>query len=193
MVRGILDEDPLDKIKFLATLGTFHTAWASLDLYLAYGIGKFLKISHEDVHVLTAGWEFGRKSAVFRNLLYRKGHPHKAVMMKALEKIQNESARNAITHGVHFRGRSGIIFIDRSRGGDYRIKEFKFTHDSFADHVNSLMEAAIELEGALGLTATILHRFSLAAIKADKKAFRDVEVGKGSKPRPTGKAKKSHV
>ena len=40
---------------FLWFLGSFFGCWASIELLIAYGIGKFLRTSFEETHILTSG------------------------------------------------------------------------------------------------------------------------------------------
>ena len=89
-----LTHDP----RFQQYLGSFFAGWANIELLTSYLIGKLLKITDEEAHVVTSGMMFGTKARLLRNLLYRSNHPNKAVLTGALNRIQNSSKRDAFAH-----------------------------------------------------------------------------------------------
>ena len=78
-----LTHDP----RFQQYLGSFFAGWANIELLTSYLIGKLLKITDEEAHVVTSGMMFGTKARLLRNLLYRSNHPNKAVLTGALNRI----------------------------------------------------------------------------------------------------------
>ena len=89
---------------FVWFLGAFFGTWATLELVASYGIGKFLRISHEEAHILTSGMEFGRKAMLLRNVVRRSDDPKRAQILGAVGKIQNESKRNVLAHAFIISG-----------------------------------------------------------------------------------------
>ncbi len=155
---------------FLHFMGMFHGMWATLELVLCYGLTKFLKLSPEEGHVLTSGMEFGRKITLLRNLVRRSDDANKGKLISLLGKIQNESKRNVFVHSFITSNAERVTFIDRSRGGDYKVTKHEYTLKEFADHLESFGSAAAELEMLLGIDPAELHRFAEAAFKAETKA-----------------------
>lgn len=153
--------------QFLEWLGRFFGSWATLELITTYGIGKFLRVSDEEAHVLAAGMEFGPKARLLRNLVYRSDDPHKGRIINLLWNIQNQGKRNVFAHSFIISNSSGISFIEMSRGGDYKATEHEFTLASFADHVVNLAKDMHELETVLGIDAHSLARFARAALSAN--------------------------
>jgi hypothetical protein len=160
------------KTEFYAAVGMFHVAWATIDLVMSYAIGQLLKISDEETHLLTAGMEFGRKATVLRNLVLRSSHRNKAKIIGALNRVQNDGKRNAITHGLMVFDSAGIgvTFIDRSRGGEYTATPHKFTYAEFTAHVSEFLNYTEELEVALDVKDVPFQAFARAAVSANKKA-----------------------
>jgi hypothetical protein len=156
--------------RFLEWLGAFFGAWATLELITSYGIGKFLRVSDEEAHVLAAGMEFGPKARLLRNLVYRSDDPNKGRIINLLWKIQNESKRNVFAHSFIISDTSGVSFIELSRGGDYKATEHEFTLTSFVDHVVTFTKDMAELEAAIGADAQSLARFAKAALSANTKS-----------------------
>jgi hypothetical protein len=154
---------------FLAFFGMFHAMWAGVELGLCYGIAKFLKIPPEEAHVLTSGMEFGRKITLLRNVVYRSDDPDKGKITGLLGKIQNESKRNVFAHSFIFSDAKSVTFIERSRGGDYKVMRHEFTLEDFVDHVENFGIAADQLTKLLGATNDELQRFAEAAFNAETK------------------------
>jgi hypothetical protein len=155
-------------------LGKFHGAWASIDLCLSYGIGKFLKITHEEAHVLTAGMEFGRKATLLRNLVYRSDHPNRAAIIGAVAKLQNEAKRNVFAHSFMVSTPDTVTFVDRSRGGDYSVTTHAYTLPEWTVHVESVAEMGEALYQALGAIDEDFRDFGEAAARADPKYMREL-------------------
>ena len=153
--------------RFLHFFGMFHGMWASMELMLCYGITKFLNIPAQEGHVLTSGMEFGRKITLLRNLVYRSNDPNKRKIMALLGKIQNESKRNVFAHSFITSDATSLTFIERSRGGDYKVIRHQYTLREFVGHVDNFVSAAAELEKLVGVTPTELHRFADAAFSAE--------------------------
>jgi hypothetical protein len=122
--------------------------------------------------ILTAGMEFGRKAVLLRNLVYRTDHPNKATILHALGRLQNNSKRNVFAHSFLTADSNEIMFIDRSRGGDYSVTTHTFTIQQWTDHVIGMAKDAGELEDGLQLGEGELHEFALAAINTDSKSAR---------------------
>ena len=114
--------------------------------------------------------EFGRKITLLRNVVYRSDDPNKGKIVGVLGKIQNESKRNVFAHSFIFSTPTSITFIERSRGGDYKVTRHEFTMEEFVGHVNDFGAGAKEFSALLGATNEELQRFGEAAFNAETKA-----------------------
>src|SRR5215212_5702226 len=108
-------EGPRTPAGFYTALGMFHGVWLGLDVAVDYALATFLKIPHDDAHILTAGMEFGRKCRILIDLIKRSDHKKKAALIGSLRKIQ-ASKRDAIAHSYLKADPTSLTFISRSRG-----------------------------------------------------------------------------
>ena len=145
-----LTHDP----RFQQYLGSFFAGWANIELLTSYLIGKLLKITDEEAHVVTSGMMFGTKARLLRNLLYRSNHPNKAVLTGALNRIQNSSKRDAFAHSFILSGPQVVNFIERPGHGDYQAKEHSYTLDEFLQHVRAVTAAMQEFQAGLEVRST---------------------------------------
>lgn len=132
---------------------------------VSVGIGTFLKIPHEQTAIVTAGMEFGRQITILRNLVYRSQHPNKKRILDALGKLQNESKRNIFAHSILFSDEKKATFVERSRGGDYKVTAHSYTVESFAEHVGKFIKMGVELTEALDQSPKDFHEFSMVLAK----------------------------
>jgi hypothetical protein len=161
-----LTHDP----RFQQYLGMFFAGWANIELLTSYLIGKLLKITDEEAHVVTSGMMFGTKARLLRNLLYRSNHPNKAVLTGALNQIQNSSKRDAFAHSFILSGPHVVTFIERPGHGDYQAKPHSYSLDEFLQHVRGVTAAMMEFQAGLAVPVEELSEFANAAFKADLKA-----------------------
>jgi hypothetical protein len=152
--------------QFLHFLGMYHGVLGSLELVLCCGITKLLKIPPESGHILTSGMELGRKLTLLRNVAHRSNHEAKNRIIQLLGKIQNESKRNVLAHSYITTDVDSVTFVERSRGGDYRVTRHRYTLKEFVAHIAEFMKAAAELETVLEITEDELHKFGEAAFSA---------------------------
>src|SRR4051794_13622251 len=96
---------------FRWALGTFHVLWSTIELTVALGIGKFLRTTHEQTHILTAGMEFGRKATLLRNLAYRGSKPNRKQIVKIIGSLQNDAKRNVLAHGFMVATQTTVRFV----------------------------------------------------------------------------------
>jgi hypothetical protein len=113
--------------------------------------------------------EFGRQLTLLRNLAYRSDDPNKGRITTLVAKIQNESKRNVFAHSYITSSTTVLTFIERSRGGDYKVTRHQFTLLEFVDHIQNFVDAAAELETLLEAGPQELRRFSEAAFNAETK------------------------
>jgi hypothetical protein len=114
--------------------------------------------------------EFGRKLTVLRNIVYRSNETNKSQIMGLLSKIQNESKRNVLTHSFIVSDKNVVTFIDRPRGGDYKVTRHSFTLAEFYDHVHAFGTDAESLTHLLCPSYDEFRHFAEAALSADTKA-----------------------
>jgi hypothetical protein len=148
---------------FCAQVGRFYGIWSLAEITIDYAIGKYLKLPHEETHLLTAGTEFNRKARLLMALLKRSSEPKKADALAALKIIQNESLRNTFAHSFLAGTGNEVSFIERSRHGNYAPVEHKFSLSTFEDHVEKLYMAGMKFSEAIGATPEEMEKFSQAA------------------------------
>lgn len=156
--------------EFNMALGWFYTAWASTEGTMDCAICRFLRLSPQETHLLTASMEHGRKASLLRALITRSDHKNKAALLSALNAIQNDSLRNVFAHSYIASDEKVVTFIERSRGGPYKAKEHHFTLDEFRMHVERFLLAAQAFEQSLNLVPLELGAFQYAALSVTSKA-----------------------
>ncbi len=153
--------------EFHKLLGQFHGMWLQLDPLLDYSIGYFLSVPPEDTHIITAGLEFGRKLRILIDLINRYPDPKKTELIKQLKILQG-AKRDQITHSYVASDREHVVFISRSRGGDYSATELRFSIQEFREHVVKVVRAAQAYENALNARPDDVLAFANAALRSRK-------------------------
>jgi hypothetical protein len=165
---------------FLTSYGAFYAMWATIELILSYGITKYLNISEEDGHIVTSGMEFGRKITLLRNLVYKSKNPNKKKLISVLSKIQNESKRNVFAHSFVTSTEPTVTFVERSRGGDYKVTRHPYTDKEFFARATNVSESAAQLEQLLEMKQEDHMRFMKAAFSAETSSLKSPEPPKES-------------
>ena len=164
LARYVLATQP----QFTQLLGTFYAVWSSAELCVSWAIGNFLRITLEETHVLTAGMEFGRKAMLLRALVKRSDHKHKDLILGALNKVQNDSKRNAFAHSFISSTLTTVTFVERYGGGEYKATAHTFTLPEFEAHVKALIQHSAALSTALDFQPVESQKFGDAALRANK-------------------------
>lgn len=151
---------------FLSQLGAFHAAWAAVDQCVDISIGRFLKLPHEQTHLLTSGMMFGRKAKLLADLLGRSDHPRKAEALGALNKIRGEIRRDWLAHSYITSTQETVTFIYRNTSGEFKVNKLTYSVKEFRDHVTGMIEAGTLLESSLEITREEWADFLLAAESA---------------------------
>lgn len=153
---------------FVENLGLFYAMWSSLETTVDYLIGRYIKLPHEETHILTAGMEFGRKANLLRTLVMRSADPEKETIRGLLSKIQNESKRNLFAHSMINSNANSVTFIYRKTGGVYSAKETRFTAEEFRDHVRTIAYLARDFHNAAKIDDADFQLFGKAALSASQ-------------------------
>ncbi|MDP6843857.1 MAG: hypothetical protein QGH73_19470 [Rhodospirillales bacterium] len=157
-------------VEFNMQLGFFYNAWAVTDASLDFTLGKFLRLSHKEAHILTAGMFYGSKTTLLRNLLHQQAEDkQKTELLRTLKIIQNDSLRNEFAHAYIASDEKTVSFISRSRGGDYKCKEREFTRDEFIKHIDLFIAASKDFYNALEADELEFAQFQHAALSASSK------------------------
>jgi hypothetical protein len=154
--------------RFLHLLGLLYGAWTAQDLTIDFGIGRFLKIPHDQALLLTAGMQFGHKIRILKDLIRKTKDPNKDKMIGALNKLQNESKRNVFAHSYLIGNPTSVSFVERSAGGDFKIRQHTYTLPEWQDHLTAFTNAGKALWEGLGEPQAELEEFMDAALKAAK-------------------------
>jgi hypothetical protein len=155
--------------QFYAHLGWFYSAWSSVDLSVDLAICRCLKISPEQTHMLVAGLEFGRKTALLRSVLSTSGYTVAEVekLKGYLTRISKESLRNVFAHSFLASDTESVHFIHRKSQGAYSATGYKFMAEGFVQHVKDFVQLAHDFEKALGFSHKDIGDFAAAAVKEE--------------------------
>ncbi len=156
--------------EFLERLGTFYGTFSSVEMTIDWAIGKFLKTSPEDTHLITSSMEFGRKAALLGRLVARSDHKNKDIILRSLKSIQNESKRNTFAHSYLQTTTDTVSFLERTPAGSFNPTLHTFTLPRFQDHLFRFTEGGKDLSEGLEVTQSDLDAFCLAAMKMSKSA-----------------------
>ena len=141
---------------FILNLGLFHGAWSSIDLTIDCAVWKFLGIPVEQIHIITSGMMSGPKIRLLHGLVVRSDNPQKAAVIGALNRLQNDAKRAALTHSYVYSDDKTVTFLERPAGGQ-KPREHNFTLVEFQEHVQGLANAGRDLWLALGYTDQDLY------------------------------------
>lgn len=155
--------------EFCKALGLFHALHASIDLTLDYAIWKFLGVTPQQAHVITSGMMFGAKSRLLSNLVGASSHHRKQHILTALSKITSVK-RDVIAHGHIWSSNNSVKFVERTRGGEFKVKPLEFTIQEFVIYVARYNLSGIELTEALSATYESINEFANAAFSLDRKS-----------------------
>ncbi|MGE0425816.1 MAG: hypothetical protein AB7O88_26385 [Reyranellaceae bacterium] len=165
---------------YIRLMGLFQGLWASVELTTDYAIGKFLSVTPRQCHLITSGMMFGAKARLLADLIRHSRHKNKAAISAAFGKMRGVSKRDVFAHAYVWSNANSVVFIERTRGGDYHAKRHTFTLAEFGLHVLELSNAATDFYKALGVTSDQLDAFANAAFSRERKSKR-------SPGRPTSK------
>lgn len=154
---------------FFLNYGLFHAAFSALDLAIDVAIGRFLKLSHAEAHLVTVGVEMGRRMQLLINLADHSNHPNKAEIVRLMKAIQDDSRRNAFTHGFMGTNEETVTFFYRNRDKPLEAREYQYSSDGFQKHVATFLELASKLQSALGITSADFVEFAATVIKDSNK------------------------
>jgi hypothetical protein len=150
--------------RFIVALGLFHATWTSIDLTLDCALRRFLNITPEHMLLLTAGMELGRKIRLLIGLVQRSDDKHKAQIVGALNKLQNDAKRAAFAHSYLIDEGDGVTFLER-QSGEYKIRRHHFSVDEFVAHVTTFGTNGAALWSALGYTDADLREIVASALQ----------------------------
>jgi len=148
---------------FHYALGAFYSGWSAVEAFVDFGLGKFLKLPHDETHLLTSVMEFSRKATVLRGLVIKSKDSQKEKIIIALNWLQNESNRNLFAHSTVQIYEDKIVFFERQRQGRSRPKQHPYTAKEFLEHVRSVALHSLELSEGLGSSDEELEKFLDAA------------------------------
>jgi hypothetical protein len=148
-LKNRLASDP----DFLRHYGMFHAVFSSLDAMVDLGIGKLLRLTPAETHLLTVGLDFGRRVQILIDIAEHNDHQNKTAMISALKKIQAESRRNAFAHSFISSSATTVTFNYRHREKSLDPKQYTYTGPEFQE--------------ALGVDIEEFDAFLAAAFKAD--------------------------
>ena len=119
--------------EFNVALDLFLGAWATFEMTTDFAIGKFLKTSHEQTHLLPAGMMFGKRARLLTDLVDRSDHPRKAQILGAFNKLCGMSKRDILVHFFRPPSQEQVHFLERSADGRFATRSPSFTKSEFLD------------------------------------------------------------
>jgi hypothetical protein len=146
---------------FHEILGKFHGLWLMFDVHVDYSIGKFLRLTPDETHLLVSGTTFGQKLRLLHELIKRSDHQKKQSLLANI-KILQSSNRDNITHAYIKSNRTNVTFMYRARG-QYKSGELAFHIDEFSEHVAKMADATIQYQNEFGASEELRH-VAVAAI-----------------------------
>jgi len=147
--------------EFNPLMDLFLGAWASFEMTVDFAIGKFLKTSHEQTHLITAGMMFGRRASLLADLVGRSDHPRKAEILGALNKLCGMSKGDIFIRSFLQPNQEG--FLSRSANGQFKIKSPSLTKAELMDQLRTFAVAGSDFYIALGVTDADIQSFGAAA------------------------------
>jgi hypothetical protein len=152
-------------LEFQKWLGAFQFTWCAFDLTTDFAIGKFLKVTNEEAHLIVSGMTFGKKGKLLRELISRSSHPRKDVVRQAFNEASNSIDRDGIIHSYIESDAKTVSFISKNQSGTYKAKVKTFTLDEFRDAVELFVTKGDAFHRALGATPEEINEFAEAALK----------------------------
>jgi hypothetical protein len=150
--------------KYLRAMGLFQSAWAGVEVNTDFAICKFLGVTYEQAHLITAGMMFGRKSELLVSLIKSSDESNKAAILSAFDKVRVGNKRNLFAHGYIATDRNTVTFIQRPAG-----KAHEFTLEAFEEHVSTFATAGRAFTEILDIKDQELENFVHAAFPEDAK------------------------
>jgi hypothetical protein len=155
---------------FIHELGFFFGAWSAFDMITDFSIGKFLGLSHDATHLLTAGTVWGKKCRLLVELIKRSDHPKKQELLASLKIIQGQAKRDLFAHSYARSSDKTVTFLNRQEGGGYHAEEFTFTLETFREHVHKFVKAASAFQNAIDVPQSDCAAFWEAALSLNNKS-----------------------
>jgi hypothetical protein len=149
-------------------MGRAQSQWAALEVITDYAIGKFLKVTEGQAHLITSGLTFGRKGRLLADLVAKSDDPQKSAILGAFNKLRGMGKRDMFAHSYLRSTKDTITFLDRSVSGEFSAKEHTFTLDEFRAYVMDFETAIGAFRASLGATREQLDAFAKAALSLSR-------------------------
>ena len=149
-------------------MGRAQSQWAALEVITDYAIGKFLKVTDGQAHLITSGMMFGRKGRLLADLIAKSNDPKKATILGAFNKIRGMSKRDMFAHSYLRSTKDTVTFLERSSSGEFTAKEYTFTLDEFRAYVMDFELAIGAFHTSLGATRAQFEAFAKAALSSSR-------------------------
>src|ERR1700730_3783611 len=149
-------------------MGRLQSQWAALEIITDYAIGKFLKVTDGQAHLITSGMMFGRKGRLLADLIAKSDHPRKAAILGAFNKLRGMSKRDMFAHSYLRSTKDTVTFLDRSVSGEFRAEEHTFTLEEFRAYVMDFEIAIGAFQASLGATRGQFEAFAKAALSLSR-------------------------
>jgi hypothetical protein len=149
-------------------MGRVQSQWAALEIITDYAIGKFLKVTDGQAHLITSGMMFGRKGRLLADLVAKSDNPKKAEILGAFNKLRGMSKRDMFAHSYLRSSEDSVTFLDRSVSGEFRAEEHTFTLKEFRAYVTDFEIAIGAFRTSLGASSEQLVDFANAALSLSR-------------------------
>jgi hypothetical protein len=149
-------------------MGRAQSQWAALEVITDFAIGKFLKVTDGQAHLITSGMMFGRKGRLLSDLIAKSDNPQKAAILGAFNKLRGMSKRDMLAHSYLRSTKDTVTFLERCSSGEFKAKEHTFTLDEFRSYVMDFEIAIGEFHTSLGATRAQFEAFAKAALSLSR-------------------------
>jgi hypothetical protein len=153
--------------RYLQLMGWFQSAWASIEVNTDFAICRFLGVTYEQAHLITAGMMFGRKARLLADLIAASDHPKKDAIIRAFNSVREGNKRNVFAHGYIATDKDSVTFIERT-AGKAKAKQHHFTLQEFEAHVVKFVRAGERFHDVLEIGDQELEDFASAAWPLDE-------------------------
>lgn len=157
-----------EAMQTLTQVGLFHGIWMKFDLHIETAIAIISKLDFETANIMLHGLSFSRKVSILKSLLHMKDPKHPAIT--AIQSLQNNAKRNAITHGLLTTTENRLCFTTRETTNKFRTKHHYFTFDEMNNHVLWILSLLYDFDKALDLDEEKTSEYDHAAVSLSLKS-----------------------
>jgi len=150
------------RTQLLHDYGAFMALWSEFEFILEVKIAALAGMEPLKASIVLGGLSFGNKPKILYSLLSLSSDTTTAPKVRA---VINAARRNALVHSVVASepDLTEIGFVTREVGNTYKVRENRFTADSFHKHFLEFRRLYYEATDALGITVEAAEQYGRTA------------------------------